>query len=268
MTPPGNDRPAPPAIMELEDAAIPSLHDKSRVVLEGVNWRVNDGDFWAIAGLARSGKTNLMMTAAGVLRPLRGTYRLFGREFTARFEPGDLSQRLKVGMVFDGGNLLQHLTLAENIALPLNYHAGDDFSDEASRCRLEALVDFTGLREWAAARPAEVNRNWQQRFGLSRALALKPELLLLDSPLSGLDPRDTGWWLETLEALEAGHPIVDGRPLTLVVTGDDLRPWRHRARRFAVVSEGTFIDVGTRSDVDLHPEPLLRELLSPARPAT
>jgi ABC-type transporter Mla maintaining outer membrane lipid asymmetry ATPase subunit MlaF len=233
-------------------------------VLSGVDWRVCAGDFWLIGGLARSGKTNLLLAAAGVLRPASGTVRLFGQSFSGE---GDVAMRLKVGLVFDGGQLLQHLTLAENVALPLDYHAADDEDEPSDEQRLAGLVEFTGLARWAAARPSEVNRNWQQRYGLARALALDPEVLLLDNPLSGLDPRDTGWWMETLDALATGHPIVGGRPLTLVVTGDDLRPWRQRARQFAVVRDGTFIEVGGRTDLERHPEPLLRELLPAARPS-
>lgn len=256
------------AVLELVDATTPSLRDRSQAALESVNWRVNAGDFWAIAGLAHSGKTNLMMVAAGVLRPIRGSYLLFGREYSAGFEPDQLSQRLKVGMVFDGGQLLQHLTLAENVALPLSYHLGEDVTEAGIDERLGILMEFIGAGAWARTRPSEVNRNLQQRIGLARALALKPELLLLDNPLSGLDPRDTGWWLQALGALASGHPLMDGRPLTLVVTGDDLRPWRHRAGRFGVLSDRRFIDIGQRGDLDLHPEPLLRELLPAARPAT
>jgi ABC-type transporter Mla maintaining outer membrane lipid asymmetry ATPase subunit MlaF len=106
-----------------------------------------------------------------------------------------------------------------------------------------------------------VNRNWQQRIGLARALALKPEVLLLDNPLTGLDPRDAAWWLDIVDALAAGHPIVDGKPLTLVVTGDDLRPWQNRARQFAVLKNRQFVSLGARADLAGHTETHLQDLL-------
>jgi ABC-type transporter Mla maintaining outer membrane lipid asymmetry ATPase subunit MlaF len=250
----------PDAVVELQDATIPSLHDATKPVLRGVHWRMFPGEYWAIAGLARSGKTSLVLTAAGVLRPVKGRCRLFGVEFAPRYEEEHLEQRLKVGVVFDGGQLLHHLTLAENLALPLEYHARDSGAAAAAKERMEALIDFTDLRRWASSRPGDVNRNLQQRFGLARALALRPKVLLLDNPLSGLDPRDLNWWLETLDTLACGHAVMGGEPLTLAVTCDDLRPWRTRARQFGLVTEERFISVGSREDVGTHPEPLLREL--------
>ena len=223
-----------------------------------MNWTVNVGDFWAVAGLLRSGKSDLLALAAGISRPLRGVHHLFNQELIAGFEYERLALRLRVGLVFDGGQLLHHLSLEENIALPLLYHRG--VSPEVTE-RVQALIDLTGLEPWAGSLPGNVNRNWQQRIGLARALALKPDVLLLDNPLTGLDPRDAGWWLETVDALSAGHPIMDGKPLTLVVTGDDLRPWRNRARQFAVLKNQQFIPLGQRADLAGHGESLLQDLL-------
>ena len=254
---PTESSPPVPAF-EMRGVTVVSLRDASKVVLEDVNWTVEIGDFWAVAGLLRSGKSDLMALAAGISRPTRGVHHLFGRELVAGFEQERLALRLRIGLVFDGGQLLHHLTLAENIALPLRYHLGDHADIEH---RLRALVEFTGLEPWADSRPSYVNRNWQQRFGLARALALKPEVLLLDNPLTGLDPRDAGWWLETVDALAAGHPLMDGKPLTLVVTGDDLRPWRNRARQFAILKNQQFVPLGTRADLVGHGEPLLQDLL-------
>jgi len=250
--------PSVPAL-EMREVTVTSLRGAGNTVLEGVNWTVATGDFWAVAGLLRSGKSDLMALAAGITRPARGSCRLFGQELVAGFEHERLALRLRVGLVFDGGQLLHHLTLAENIALPLRYHF-DDGGAQIDQ-RIQSLVELTGLEPWANSRPADVNRNWQQRFGLARALALKPEVLLLDNPLTGLDPRDAAWWLEIVDALAAGHPIVDGKPLALVVTGDDLRPWQNRARQFAILKNRQFIPLGTRADLAGHAGTHLQDLL-------
>jgi ABC-type transporter Mla maintaining outer membrane lipid asymmetry ATPase subunit MlaF len=250
--------PSVPAL-EMRDVSVTALRDATDVVLEGVNWTVAPGDFWAVAGLLRSGKSDLMALAAGITRPAHGSCRLFGQELVAGFEQERLTLRLRVALVFDGGQLLHHLTLAENIALPLRYHF-DDGGPQIDQ-RIQSLVEFTGLEPWAGSHPADVNRNWQQRIGLARALALKPEVLLLDNPLTGLDPRDAAWWLETVDSLTAGHPIVDGKPLTLVITSDDLRPWHNRARQFAILKNRQFIPLGGRGDLAGHARTHLQDLL-------
>lgn len=252
--------------MELINAAIPSYRERSRVVLADVNWRICSGDYWAIAGLARSGKTDLIMVLAGVIRPRQGEVRLFGKTMGESAGTDDWPERRRIGLVFDGGQLINHLSLEENVALPLRYHGHHEARTGDTDRRIADLIGFTGLAEWAGARPGEVNRNWRQRFGLARALAMMPEVLVLDSPLSGLDPRDTGWWLETLDRLAAGHPILGDRPVTIAVTGDDLRPWQSRARKFAALSDGKFVEVGGRHELALHPEPLLRDLLPIVHP--
>jgi ABC-type transporter Mla maintaining outer membrane lipid asymmetry ATPase subunit MlaF len=251
--------------LEMHGVSVPPLKGSAQAVLEGVNWTVASGDFWAVGGLLRAGKSDLMALAAGVTRPTAGTYLLFGKELFGGFEHQRLELRLRIGLVFDGGQLIHDFTLAENIALPLRYH----FDDEPGHLdqRLRALVELTELEPWANSYPADVNRNWQQRIGLARALALKPEVLLLDNPLSGLDPHDAGWWLKTLKALAIGHPITDGKPLTLVVTADDLRPWQKYARDFAVLKNRQFIPVGRRPELVGDPDLLLRDLLPGTSPS-
>src|ERR1019366_797875 len=83
------------------------------------------------------------------------------------------------------------------------------------------LLECTELTRWAESTPGTLRRNWQKRAGLARALALKPEVLLVDNPLAGLDPRDIHWWLGFLDQLSKGHTVMQGRPMTLVVTTAD-----------------------------------------------
>jgi len=253
------DKTAP--VLEMRDVAISALREPSKVLLEDVNWTVSRGDYWAIGGLLRSGKSDLLGVVGGLAQPVRGQCRWFGETADVLLEDERLAVRRKVGLVFDGGQLLHELTLAENVALPLRYHLEGEQAEPTER--IEALIALTGLEPWAGHRPAEVSRTWQQRYGLARALALKPELLLLDDPLSGLDPRDAAWWIEKLEALAAGHPLLDGRPLTLVVTSNDLRPWRGSARQFALLQDRSFVALGDRPSLDAQRQPVLNELLRP-----
>lgn len=245
-------------ILELKDVAVPALKDPDRLVLEGIHWTVAPGDFWAIGGRHASGKSDFIAVAAGVLPPARGTVKVFDCPPARGSEQQRMAMRQRLGVVFPNGLLLNHLTLADNISLPIRYHQNRRPSHCAAR--VNALLELTGLRRWADAYPGHVAAHRVRRAGLARALALNPELLLLDSPLTGLDPPDTAWWLELLDHLAAGHPLTDGRALTLVVTGDDLRPWRGHARQFAMLQNGRFNDLTHHPEAMQNPDVLLAEL--------
>ena len=201
-------------------------------VLEDINMSVAAGDFWVVAGWQGSGKTDFLMMAAGLMSPAEGTHQIFGEPATA-FTDAPLGGQLRLGLVFDGGQLFHDLTIADNIALPVRYHR--NLTETELEMQLARMMELTELTPWASYLPGSVSRNWQQRAGLARALMLKPEVLLVDNPLAGLDLRHQNWWLNFLSQLSRGHAWVDGRPMTLVVTTDDLRPWQEHARRFAVL---------------------------------
>src|SRR6266481_4390674 len=149
--------------LEMVDVSVGSLVYADAILLEGVNWKVAVGDYWAIGGMQASGKSDLMATAAGIMRPLRGAFRVFGQELGAGFEHELMPTRLRLGLVFDGGRLLNHLTIAENIALPLRYHK--NLSMAEAEAQTEALLELTGLSTWAARAPSALRRNLQQRAG-------------------------------------------------------------------------------------------------------
>ena len=245
--------------LEINDATVNSLVDQNRVVLEHVNWTVREGDYWAVGGLHGSGKSDFINAAAGILPLAEGKYRLFGKEIAPGFEHDLLGTRLRVALVFDGGRLLNHLSVAENIALPLQYHS--DLGADAIVQRVRQLLELIELLPLAERYPASVSRNQQQRVDLARALALKPALLLFDSPLTGLDPQDANWWLQILDRLAAGHPITDGQPITLVATADDLRPWRGHARQFAVLRDKQLREVTHIEPQRLTDDALMREMI-------
>lgn len=245
--------------LEMANVTVGSPVDPEAIVLEGVNWQVAVGDYWVISGLQGSGKSDFIATAAGIMNPLHGVFRVFGQQLSVGFEHELLHTRLRIGLVFDGGRLLNHLTVAENVALPLEYHLNLGFSE--AQAKTQALLEVAGLLDRADLLPSAMHPNLRQRAGLARALALKPEVLLLDNPLTGLDPRDSAWWLDLIDQLCAGHPVVDGRPMTLVITGDNLRPWRNRARQFGVLAHKSLLVVGGRSELAASPDPFVHELL-------
>lgn len=249
-------------VLRMEDVTVGSLQDLNAVVAEAVQWTVSPGDFWVVAGLQGTGKSDLLMMTGGLMPPSAGRYALFGEAMPV-FDEARLAERLRLGLVFDGGQLLNHLTVWENIALPLRYHR--NLSKAEAAAEVQPFLAAMELEPWANSSPGAIGRNWRKRVGLARALILKPEVLLVDSPLAGLDLRHVNWWLGLLGELSKGHPLLAGRPLTLVVTTADLRPWKNLARQFAILKDRRFVVLGTWAQLEAASEELLQELL-PAEP--
>jgi ABC-type transporter Mla maintaining outer membrane lipid asymmetry ATPase subunit MlaF len=247
-----------PAI-EMRGVTVAAMRDASLTVVADVNWSVAAGEFWVVAGPERSGKSDLLMLAAGLMLPTAGCYRLFGSE-TKHFGEAELAERLRVGFVFQGGHLFNQLTIAENVALPLRYRKNLAAEDGAQP--VAAMLELLELTPLADVTPANLAAHWRQRAALARALILQPEVLLLDNPLTGLGARHQQWWLQFLDRLAHGHEWFGGGPVTLVVTADDLRPWKNERRKFALLRDKKFLPVGGWPEVESHCDPALKELLA------
>ncbi len=243
--------------IDMRGVSAGSMRDLSTVVVEDVNWSVKPGDWWVISGLQGSGKTDFLALTGGMMAPTSGTYHFLGEEMPI-FEDHRLKERLKLGFVFESGQLFNHLTVSENVSLPLRYHRNLSLDEVDAEVR--QLLDLTELAPWADSTPGAIARNWQRRAGLARALALRPEVLLLDNPLAGLDLRHRAWWTNLLEQLSRGHEWLNGRPLTLVVTTNDLRLWRGGQRQFALLKNKRFVVLGGWAEVEAASDELVREL--------
>jgi len=241
----------------MRGVAVGSMRDATAISVEEVNWTVAPGDFWAIGGIYGSGRGDLLMMAAGLMAPARGEYRFFGHEMPI-FEGERLPERLRLGFVFHDGNLLNHLTIAQNVALPLRYHR--NLKAEEAQAEAQRLLKLTELLPWAGSTPGAMTTNWRKRAGLARALILKPEVLTLDNPLAGLDLRHRNWWLNFLGELSKGHEWMGGKPVTLAVSADDFRPWQNVAKQFAILKDKRFIQLGSWEQLEAANDELVREL--------
>lgn len=253
MSEPGDPNP----VIELREVTLVSMRDPGVVHARGVNWSIGAGQSWVVAGLQGTGKTDLLMTLGGLLPAASGSCAWFGSSEPLGNE-GRLADRLRVGLVFEGAQLLQQLTVRENIALPLRYHR--DQSAKGVAPEVDELLHGLGLAGVANHSPGTLGRNWQKRAALARALALKPEILLVDSPLAGLDLRHAHWWVEFLQHLSTGHALMNNKPLTLVTSAADLRPWRGVAQKCALLTKDKLVVVGDWAEVDQAKAPLLSDV--------
>ena len=156
------------------------------VIQHDLNFVVNKGDIFVIMGGNGCGKTTLMRALTGLQRPAKGTVFYGGEDFWG-VEPRE-QERLKrrLGIMFQGGALWSSLTLAENVALPLKEYPA------LSPRRIAEVVSFklalVGLAGFEEFYPAELSGGMKKRAGLARAMALDPDILVIDEPSSGLDP--------------------------------------------------------------------------------
>ena len=175
-------------------------------VLKNVNLSVAAGEFVAICGPSGAGKTTLLNIISGIDRPTSGKIVVFGEDladkdedFLAEFRCND------VGFVFQAYNLVSTLTVAENVAFPMEWQRKPVKEIEA---RVAELLDIVGLQHRANHFPAQLSGGEQQRVAFARALANDPRLLLADEPTGNLDTANGQKIIQILRMLKAKGKTV------------------------------------------------------------
>jgi phospholipid/cholesterol/gamma-HCH transport system ATP-binding protein len=216
-------------------------------VLNGVSLSVSQGQTVAVLGRSGTGKSVLLKLLVGLQPADSGSVRIAGQEITGiNLRP--LNEiRKKIGYLFQEAALYDSLTVAQNVDFPLSRHA--DLSESERKNKVRELLSSVDLSEEDFAKmPSEISGGMQKRVGLARALALDPEILLLDEPTAGLDP---------ITAAEIGDLITEmkkKRAITAVVVTHDI----HGAKTFSdllvlldrgsIVAQGTFEDLTKSKD--------------------
>ncbi|MFV0302230.1 MAG: ABC transporter ATP-binding protein, partial [Paracoccus sp. (in: a-proteobacteria)] len=161
-------------------------------VLQDIDLSVEDGEFVAILGFSGTGKTTLISLMAGLEMPTTGSVRFRGQPVTG---PGP-----ERGVVFQSYSLMPWLTVAGNIALAIRA-ALPRLTAAEVEARAATYIAMVGLSHAATRRPAELSGGMRQRVGIARALAMDPEILLLDEPLSALDALTRANLADEIEAI-------------------------------------------------------------------
>lgn len=156
--------------------------------LDDVSFEAFAGESRIILGSAGSGKTVLLKTALGLVRPASGKVFAFGRELTAMSEEELFEIRGKMGMLFQESALFDSLTIEENVAYPLQNQPSIQCPGGEVRPRVQQALDFVELGETLEKFPAELSGGMRRRAAIARAVVTAPPLVLYDSPTAGLDP--------------------------------------------------------------------------------
>lgn len=189
------------------------IGDAEVEVLKGVNLKVEKGEFSVISGPSGSGKTTLLNIIGGIDKPTSGKIVVFGDDLGVKNEDFLASFRCsKVGFVFQSYNLVSTLTVAENIAFPMEWaRKPENYIKE----RVEKLLEIVGVQHRAEHFPFQLSGGEQQRVAFARALANDPPFLLVDEPTGNLDTKTSLKIVQILQKLKG-----DGKTV-IVATHDE-----------------------------------------------
>ncbi|HEY8899047.1 MAG TPA: ABC transporter ATP-binding protein [Chthoniobacterales bacterium] len=230
----------------------------NRTVLNGISFTVEKGETLIIMGGSGCGKSTLLRHIIGSMQPSSGSVKIFGEEVTT-MKTAELEKlRLRFGMNFQFGALLQSLTVGQNVALPLieNSRVAPDIVDLVVKLKLE-LVGLTGFEH---LKPSEISGGMRKRVGLARAVALDPELLFSDEPTSGLDPIMTAVIDQlTLDLTRKLHMTA------VVVTHDMVSAFRIGTKMIMLGTgkkQGKIIAMGTPDEIRNSPDGEVQQFIN------
>ncbi|MBI3683279.1 MAG: ATP-binding cassette domain-containing protein [Acidobacteria bacterium] len=156
--------------------------------IEDVSFDIPAGESRIVLGAAASGKSVLLKTAIGLLRPDHGRVFLFGQDITG-LKVRELSDlRARIGMLFQESALFDSLTIEENVAYPLENQRSIRCPAEEVHARVEESLRFVELEHTLEKFPSELSGGMRRRVGIARANVTEPDVVLYDSPTAGLDP--------------------------------------------------------------------------------
>lgn len=236
--------------------SVESLHKSfgSQKVLNGIGLAVRQSETLAVLGRSGTGKSVLLRLIIGLQKPDSGTVRIHGQDIAglALDELGEV--RKKMGFLFQHSALYDSLTVAENVAFPLVHHKKDMPKSEKDE-RVRALLAEVGMEGDLEKMPSDISGGMQKRVGLARALALEPDVLLLDEPTAGLDPISSAEINDLVLRLQEEHHMA-----SIVVT-HDLHSAKTIAGRLALLNEGNVVIEGSFEELQKSDIEFVREFL-------
>ncbi|HXU40137.1 MAG TPA: ABC transporter ATP-binding protein [Blastocatellia bacterium] len=222
-------------------------------VLSGVNLSVARGETMTVLGRSGTGKSVMLRLLIGLEKPDRGKIEINGEEIT-KLSLDDLNRvRKTIGFLFQGAALYDSLSVEENVAFPLRRHS--KMTDDERRDRVHDLLARVGVEDAASKMPSDISGGMKKRVGLARALALDPEIMLLDEPTAGLDP------ITADEINELIRGLQKERNTSSIVVTHDMRSVRTVADRIALLNEGSILVEGTLDELSENHDPFVTKFI-------
>lgn len=213
---------------------------------------VEAGDLLALVGGSGAGKTTLLRQMIGLLQPTEGEVRLFGEPLLGGSRAARCARLRRMGVLFQHGALFSALSVYDNIAFPLREFGGL-YEDEIRALVHAKLAQVELEPQHGRLMPAELSGGMIKRAALARALALEPELLLLDEPTAGLDPDRSAGFVRLIRQLH------DELGLTVVFVTHDLETLAALATRVAVLAERRILAAGSLAEIHALEHPFIQK---------
>lgn len=212
--------------------------------IKGIDLKIEQGEIFGIIGPSGAGKSTLVQCINLLENPDSGSITINGQVLTGLSEVELRAQRRRIGMVFQGFNLLSRRTVFNNVALPLEI-AG--VNKEEIKPRVDELLKLVGLSHLSDRYPAQISGGQKQRVGIARALACRPDVLLSDEATSALDPETTANILALLRDINRKTGI------TIVLITHQMEVVKQICDRVAVLSHGTVVESGDTAAIFANP---------------
>lgn len=221
--------------------------------VDNVNLRVEKNDIYGIVGFSGAGKSTLVRTINLLQRPTSGEV-LINDENLLNLSNKELRARRKnIGMIFQHFNLLNNITVLDNVIFPIRKLK---ISKEEKEAKARKLLDLVGIGDKADNYPRELSGGQQQRCAIARALASDPEILLCDEATSALDPKTTKQILKLLKELN------ESLGLTIVIITHQMEVVKDLCNKCAVMQDGKIVESGSTLSIFANPrDDLTREFV-------